>query len=165
MADSTSGLCGAAGTTLAGPGRFQEIPLAAVDLTDHTFVVPPADDFKPLIASIQEVGLLAPPWLRLRADGQWQVVAGLKRLLAAAGLGWERLPARTFPAAAPEAHCLLVALYDNAFTRGFNLREQAALASGSGLIGTLPPWRLGTCLTWACRLPRSCWSGCWPWHR
>jgi ParB-like chromosome segregation protein Spo0J len=128
MADRTSDLSGAVGDSWTDPGRFQEIPLAAVDLEDHTFVVPLADDVERLLASIREVGLLAPPWLRPRADGRWQAVAGLKRLRAAARLGWERIPARTLPAAAPEAQCLLVALYDNAFTRGFNLGEQAAMA-------------------------------------
>jgi len=120
--------------TLAAPILFQEIPLAAVDLEDHTFVVPDGSDLTRLLASMGEVGLLAPPWLRARADGRWQVVAGLKRLRAAAQLdkkdkkSWERLPARTLPASTPESHCLLVGLYDNAFTRGFNLWEQATLA-------------------------------------
>jgi ParB-like chromosome segregation protein Spo0J len=120
--------------TLAAPILFQEIPLAAVDLEDHTFVVPDGSDLTRLLASMGEVGLLAPPWLRARADGRWQVVAGLKRLKAAAQLdkkdkkSWERLPARTLPASTPESHCLLVGLYDNAFTRGFNLWEQAILA-------------------------------------
>ena len=107
---------------------FQEIPLAAVDLEDRTFVISPAPDFSRLLPSIREVGLLAPPWLRLRADGQWQTVAGFKRLWAAAHLGWKRVLARTLPAGAPDSHCLLLALYDNAFTRGFNLGEQAILA-------------------------------------
>ena len=113
---------------------FQEISLAAVDLEDHTFVVPGGSDLTRLLASLGEVGLLAPPWVRARADGRWQVVAGLKRLQAAAQLtqkgkkDWERLPARTLSASAPESHCLLVGLYDNAFTRGFNLWEQATLA-------------------------------------
>ncbi len=120
--------------TLAAPLLFQEIPLAAVDLEDHTFMVPGGSDLTRLFASMGEVGLLAPPWLRARADGRWQVVAGLKRLKAAAQLekkdkkGWERLLARTLPASTPESHCLLVGLYDNAFTRGFNLWEQATLA-------------------------------------
>ncbi|MGO9175849.1 MAG: ParB/RepB/Spo0J family partition protein, partial [Desulfobaccales bacterium] len=119
---------------MAAPILFQEIPLAAVDLEDHTFVVPDGSDLTRLLASMGEVGLLAPPWLRARADGRWQVVAGLKRLKAAAQLdkkdkkSWERLPARTLPASTPESHCLLVGLYDNAFTRGFNLWEQATLA-------------------------------------
>ncbi len=106
---------------------FQEIPLHAVDLEDHAFVVPSGSDLSRLFASMQEVGLLAPPWLRARPGNRWQVVAGFKRLLAAGQLGWQALPARTLPAAAPDSHCLLVALYDNAFSRSFNLREQAFL--------------------------------------
>jgi hypothetical protein len=115
------------GNNLPEPLPFQEIPLAAVDLEDHTFVVPAYPDLTRLLASMREVGLLNPPWLRARGN-RWQVVAGLKRLRAAAQLGWESLPARTLPASAPEPHCLLVALYDNAFSRGFNLWEQAAYA-------------------------------------
>lgn len=106
---------------------FQEIPLAAVDLEDQTFVVP-GGDLTRLLTSLREVGLLNPPWLRVRPDHRWQVVAGLKRLEAAAQLGWESLVARILPISAPESHCLLVALYDNAFSRGFNLWEQAVLA-------------------------------------
>ncbi len=112
---------------MAEPFPFREIPLVAVDLEDHTFVVPGGDLTK-LLASLREVGLLNPPWLRARPDGRWQVVTGLKRLRAAAELGWQSLPARILPIAAPEPHCLLVALYDNALTRGFHLWEQAILA-------------------------------------
>jgi len=108
---------------------LKKIPLTAVDLEDHPFSVPPFSDLTPLSASIQEVGLLAPPWLRSRAGKRWQVVTGLKRLLAVAQLGWEQVPARTLPAATPDFHCLLVSLYDNAFSRGFNLLEQAVLAA------------------------------------
>ena len=107
---------------------FREIPLAAVDLEDHTFVVAGGSDLTRLLASMQEVGLLNPPWLRARADGRWQVVAGGKRLMAAAQLGWQAISARTLPTSVPESRCLLVALYDNAFSRGFNLREQAFMA-------------------------------------
>lgn len=119
---------------MTAPSQFREISLAAVDLKDHTFVVPGGSDLTRLLASLEEVGLLVPPWLRARADGRWQVVTGLKRLQAAAilaekgGKSWGKLPARTLPASTPDAHCLLVSLYDNAFTRGFNLWEQAVLA-------------------------------------
>jgi ParB family chromosome partitioning protein len=106
----------------------REIPLAAVDLEDHPFVLSPAGDGRGLVGSLQEVGLLAPPWLRLKDGGRWQVVAGLKRLLAAAHLGWPQVYARTLPTGTPDSYCLLIALYDNAFSRGFNLREQAVLA-------------------------------------
>lgn len=107
---------------------LREIPLTAVDLEDQTFVVESGGDLTRLLASLREVGLINPPWLRARPEDRWQVVAGRKRLQAAALLGWETVPARTLPAAAPESHCLLLGLYDNAFTRRFNLWEQASLA-------------------------------------
>ena len=50
-----------------------------MDLEDHAFVVP-GGDLSRLLASIKEVGLLNPPWLRARPDARWQVVTGLKRL-------------------------------------------------------------------------------------
>lgn len=109
---------------------LKEIPLKAVDLTDdYPLAVAPPPALAPLMASIQEVGLLAPPWLRPTSEGRWQVVAGLKRLLAVAQLGWETVLARVLPADTPASYCLLVALYDNAFTRGFNLLEQAVFAA------------------------------------
>ncbi len=107
----------------------REIPLARVDL-DHPLV--PAFlplDPAPLMESIRAVGLLSAPWLRARGRGPWQVVAGRKRLLAAARLGWVRTPAFVLPGRTSETRCLLIYLHDDAFTRGFNLAEQAWLAS------------------------------------
>jgi ParB family chromosome partitioning protein len=112
---------------MAEPGSFQQVPLYLVDLEDQTFVVPGGDLTK-LLASIQEVGLLNSPWLRARPDNRWQVVAGLKRLRVATQLGWQSIWARTLPAVTPDSHCLLIALHDNAFTRGFHLWEQAVLS-------------------------------------
>lgn len=114
---------------MTAPMPMLEIPLAEVELEDHPFALPPSGDLGRLIASIREVGLLAPPWLRPRADGRRQVVTGLKRLLAVAQLGWERVPARTLPPGVPDSHCLLIALYDNAWSRWFTLPEQAAFAA------------------------------------
>ncbi len=81
-----------------------------------------------LTASLQEVGLLNPPWLQ-PAGQRFRVVTGTRRLQAAAALGWQEITVRLVPEDTPEFYCLLVHLIDNAFTRGFNLREQAALAA------------------------------------
>jgi hypothetical protein len=110
---------------LTDPIPCREISLAAVDLEDYSFGVPGGFDPSRLVASLREVGLLNPPWLRARPDQRWQVVAGCKRLKAASELGWQTVPARPLPASTPESHCLLLAIHDNAFTRGFNLWEQA----------------------------------------
>ena len=56
------------------------------------------------------------------------MVTGARRLQAAADLGWQAITARLVPEDTPDFYCLLVHVMDNAFTRGFNLREQAALA-------------------------------------
>lgn len=105
-----------------------EIPLSALDLEDRTFVFSPPGDLSRLQTSIREVGLLNPPWLRAVKGDRFQAVTGFKRLLAAAQLGWEQVTARVLPREAPEAHCLLIHLHDNACQRGFNHLEQALLA-------------------------------------
>jgi len=103
--------------------------LAAVDLEDHTFVFSSFGDLSRLQDSLREVGLLNPPWLRAVAGERFQAVAGYKRLLAAVRLGWQEITARILPPEAADAQCLLVCLYDNAFTRDFGTLEQVLLAS------------------------------------
>jgi ParB family chromosome partitioning protein len=107
---------------------LQDISLTALDREDHTFVFSPPGDLTRLEASIREVGLLNPPWVRSVNGDRFQVVTGYKRLLAAVQLGWEQVTARVLPADTPEARCLLVHLHDNALSRGFNNLEQALLA-------------------------------------
>jgi len=111
------------------PAPLREVPLAALDLEDHTFVFSPPGDLSRLQDSLKEVGLLNPPWLRAVAGGRFQAVAGFKRLAAATRLGWKGVTARVLPPETANAQCLLVCLYDNAFTRGFGILEQALLAS------------------------------------
>lgn len=115
--------------SMIGAAPLQEIPLTALDLEDHSFVFSPPGDLSRLQDSIQEIGLLNPPWLRVVAGDRFQAVTGFKRLLAAVLLGWGQVAARILPEEAPEAQCLLVHLYDNAFSRDFNNLEQALLAS------------------------------------
>jgi ParB-like chromosome segregation protein Spo0J len=111
------------------PAPLREVPLAALDLEDHTFVFSPPGDLSRLQDSLKEVGLLNPPWLRAVAGERFQAVAGFKRLAAATRLGWKEITARILPPGAANAQCLLVCLYDNAFTREFAILEQALLAS------------------------------------
>lgn len=111
------------------PAPIREVSLAALDLEDHTFVFSPPGDLSRLQDSLKEVGLLNPPWLRAVAGERFQTVAGFKRLAAATRLGWEEITARILPPEAANTQCLLVCLYDNAFTREFGILEQALLAS------------------------------------
>jgi ParB family chromosome partitioning protein len=107
---------------------LREIPLTALDREDHTFVFSPPGDLSRLEASIREVGLLNPPWVRSANGDRFQVVTGYKRLLVVTQLGWPQVTVRVLPADTPEARCLLVHLHDNACSRGFNPLEQALLA-------------------------------------
>ncbi|MFZ5451270.1 MAG: ParB/RepB/Spo0J family partition protein [Thermodesulfobacteriota bacterium] len=108
---------------------LQEVPLSALDLEDRTFVFSPPGDLTCLQASLEEAGLLNPPWLRVVQEDRFQAVTGYKRLMAAVQLGWQQITARVLPKDTPEARCLLVHLHDNAFNRTFNPWEQALLAS------------------------------------
>ena len=111
------------------PIRLQEVPLAQIDLSEAAAEMAAAPALDRLAASLQEVGLINPPWLRPQPGGQrFRVVTGARRLQAAADLGWQEITVRLVPEGTPDFYCLLVHVIDNAFTRGFNLREQAALA-------------------------------------
>jgi hypothetical protein len=111
------------------PIRVQAIPLSQISLAATTSESD-VGELARLVASIREVGLLNPPWLRSQSGGAgFEVITGARRLQAAAQLGWQEIPARLAPEDTPDFFCLLVHLFDNAFTRGFDLREQAALAA------------------------------------
>lgn len=104
------------------------VRLDVIDLDDHPFAFPSAPGLTALKKSMAALGLLSPPWLRARKDGRWQVVAGLKRLRAAAFLKWDSVSAYALAPDTPDPHCLLISLHDNAFGRGFTLAEQVFFA-------------------------------------
>jgi len=104
--------------------HLQEVPLARIDFTEAA-----APDLDRLAASLLAVGLINPPWLKVRPGGnRFAVVTGTRRLQAAARLGWQEIVVRLAPADTSDIYCLLVHVMDNAFSREFNLREQADLA-------------------------------------
>ena len=106
---------------------YQELALAAIDLTDRSFVVSYGFELDSLVDSIRQVGLLYPPLVRLQANGRGQVVCGLKRLLALDRLGRKRISVRVWPKTTSPAVCLLAALHDNVWSRGFNLVERGEM--------------------------------------
>lgn len=109
------------------PIRLQEVPLSQIDFSDAAAEMAANPDG--LRTSLLAVGLINPPWLKPQPGGRrFGVVTGARRLQAAADLGWQEITARLVPAGAPDLYCLLVHVMDNAFTREFNLREQADLA-------------------------------------
>ena len=114
---------------------IHKIPLARVELDPHPFRTARLEDTTRLQESMAAVGLLSLPRVQSHTQGRWRPVTGWRRLAAAAGLGWQEIPAVVLNPETPEAHLLLLYLHDNAFTRPFNPLEQARLASR--LLG---PW-------------------------
>jgi ParB-like chromosome segregation protein Spo0J len=111
------------------PIRLQAVPLAQIDAAEMAAEMAPTPDLDRLRASLLAVGLINPPWLKHQPGGhRFGVVTGTRRLQAAAALGWREITVRLVPAGTSDFSCLLVHVMDNAFTRGFNLREQADLA-------------------------------------
>jgi hypothetical protein len=110
--------------------RLQEVPLVLVDLDEGALKLVAASDLDRLKISIGAVGLLNPPWLKAQPGGErFQIVTGTRRLKAATDLGWQGITARLLPESTADSYSLLVHLFDNAFTRGFNLWEQATLTA------------------------------------
>jgi hypothetical protein len=113
------------------PLQLHSTPLDRIDLDATVLEMTPPAALERLQFSIATVGLLNPPWLRPHQAGgtRWQVVTGTRRIQAAVTLGWPAIMAHQVPAGTPDAYCLLVHLFDNAFSRGFSLWEQAVLAT------------------------------------
>ncbi len=108
---------------------IQDIPLTRVDIDPHPFRIARLEDTTRLQESMAAVGLLSLPRVQSGSEGRWCPVTGWRRLTAAAGLGWQEIPAVVLNPETPEAHRLLLYLHDNAFNRPFNPLEQARLAS------------------------------------
>lgn len=105
------------------------IPITTIDEADLSFVVSSGFDLKPLTFSIQALGLLNPPLVRRRPDGQCQIVTGWQRFLVLQGLNRQEIPVFLVPPETPSQWCLLASLQDNALGRGFNPLEAALMIS------------------------------------
>jgi len=78
-------------------------------------------DREPLIWSIQQCGLINPPFVTRTVDGRINIVAGYRRILALKSLGWEKVPCVDLSDSGLSAlELLLFNLHDNLTTRKFN---------------------------------------------
>jgi ParB family transcriptional regulator, chromosome partitioning protein len=106
---------------------LRQINPGEVDGGDLTFVVSYGFDLARLQASLEALGLISPPLLRLRQDGRYQIVCGYQRFLAVTQLGWPELPALLVPAETPAVWCLQASLHETVSGRGFNPMEAALM--------------------------------------
>lgn len=122
--------------------EFQEVKISRINSDDLTYRITTRTDISGLTASIEAVGLIAPPILTSGSDCQNQaftIVSGFRRIAACRRLGVPRIQARIINPdiklpvneASGNQHenvnleCVQTAIADNAQQRHLNLMEQA----------------------------------------
>ncbi len=89
-------------------------------------------DVAPLINSIAKIGLMNPPLLLLKGEGkggegEFEVIAGFRRVSALKKLSLKSIPGRILPFETSSLDCVLINLYDNLCTRDFNTIEKGMI--------------------------------------
>ncbi len=101
--------------------------LSDIDLRPGPFCMSFNADLNALKASIEEFGVLNPPYLLKNSAGTFIVVAGYKRLLAVKELGWDHTLCIVLPGGFPHFKALLLNVKDNLAHRQFNNIEKVML--------------------------------------
>lgn len=122
-------IAGAATATPAEPLNASASPLREIPIAE-VFPNPlqPRQVFNPeelaeLEASLRESGLLQPISVRQRADGNYELIAGERRLRAATRLGWPTIPALVKPL--DDRGMLVLALVENLQRANLNPIDEA----------------------------------------
>ncbi|MGQ9672069.1 MAG: ParB/RepB/Spo0J family partition protein [Candidatus Aminicenantales bacterium] len=103
--------------------KIKSIRLAGIDLDNERFRTSYFSNLDGLIQSIRKVGLLSPPRLRAGKKG-WVIVAGWKRILAAAELRLSSIPAIE-ASEGNDLDCFLASFEENLATREMGLLEKS----------------------------------------
>lgn len=101
------------------------VPISSIDLDDDAYAISIAGVSRPLLVSIEAVGLINPPLLKKRKDGRYRIICGRRRTLGCQELGWTELLAHIIPDTFSDLDCLKIAISDNRSHRSFNLIEQS----------------------------------------
>ncbi|MBW1714201.1 MAG: ParB N-terminal domain-containing protein, partial [Deltaproteobacteria bacterium] len=102
-----------------------KIALWEIDLDPGRFCMSFDFRLEQLKASIEEFGVLNPPYLMEDSESHYTVVAGYRRLLAAKELGWSDIVCQVLPHGYPPFKAFLLNLYDNLLQRKMNAIEKA----------------------------------------
>jgi ParB family transcriptional regulator, chromosome partitioning protein len=103
---------------------YQSVPLSQIDSNDATFCITSRHPSGDLAASIREIGLLRPPFLKAAGD-KYVIISGFARIAACRQLGWSSITAGLMDASATAEQCTIVAVADKTAHRTLNLVEQA----------------------------------------
>jgi ParB family chromosome partitioning protein len=100
------------------------VDIADIDLAPGTFCMSFHFDLERLKASIDEFGLLNPPYLLRKPERTFAVVLGYRRLLAVKNLGWKEVKCQILPGDFSPLTALLLNLNDNLIHRQLNNIEK-----------------------------------------
>jgi ParB family chromosome partitioning protein len=111
-------------STYTAPSALRDIPLDRI----HANPLQPRQNFNPqelaeLEASLRVSGLLQPVTVREREDGDFELIAGERRLRAATRLGWATIPAMVKPL--DNRDMLVLALVENLQRADLNPLDEA----------------------------------------
>lgn len=102
----------------------EKVALSDIDLEPGLFCMSFSFSLEQLKASIEQFGVLNPPFLMKDSESHYTVVAGYRRLLAARELGWLDIVCQVLPDRFPPLEALLLNLYDNLIQRKMNEIEK-----------------------------------------
>jgi hypothetical protein len=85
-------------------------------------------DLKPLIASINTVGLINKPLISRNVNGSLEIITGYRRIMALKALNWNAIPCVELTGSGlSNMDFLLINLHENICTRGFNNVEKSMI--------------------------------------
>jgi hypothetical protein len=102
-----------------------KVALSEIDINPGPFCMSFHFSVEQLKASIEEFGVLNPPYLMKDSESHYTIVAGYRRLLAVRELGWSDIVSQVLPDGFPPFKALLLNLYDNLIQRKMNEIEKA----------------------------------------
>ncbi|SPD72660.1 conserved hypothetical protein [uncultured Desulfobacterium sp.] len=114
---------------------IQVIDIEAIDSGPGPFCMSAGLDLKPLISSIEKIGLINSPVLIKNDQERFDIVAGYKRILALKSIGWKTIPCKILPRSGmSDLECLLLGLYENLCVRHFNDVEKGMILKRLSLL-------------------------------
>ncbi len=99
--------------------EYREIEISLVDIDDRTFKISTDEDTGTIAPSLRDIGLINPPILH-RRNRNFTIVSGFRRIKAARGLSWPKMPYRVLPPDATLQQLARVAIADNSFQRSLD---------------------------------------------
>lgn len=100
------------------------IPLSAINVADSRFRISDSHPLKPLIHSIQAVGLLVPPLVTPINRDRYRIVSGFRRIDACQKLDSEKILVRIAATDTSATELVWAAISENALAREFTVMEK-----------------------------------------